>query len=237
MVSASRGRGAAAVRHVDVKEERKWPVIFSAQGAFTVCRSVPRRETPSSPPTAAGASARRENITPDLLLGDFDSLHTVPDFARIRRVPVEKDDTDMMLAIKEGLGRGETEFHSTAAWAAAPTIPLPTFRACCIWRTTAHRAGCTVTGSGSPPSGTAASPCPPGKRGIVSVFCMGADSQGVTIEGGQYTVHDAGADVVISSGCQQSLCGQPCPRHRDAGQFADSIDRKGVNKHEKERTE
>lgn len=54
---------------------------------------------------------RGEGLTPDLLLGDFDSLHTVPDFARIRRVPVEKDDTDMMLAIKEGLARGETEFH------------------------------------------------------------------------------------------------------------------------------
>lgn len=54
---------------------------------------------------------RGEGLTPDLLLGDFDSLHTVPDFAHIRRVPVEKDDTDMMLAIKEGLARGETEFH------------------------------------------------------------------------------------------------------------------------------
>ena len=35
---------------------------------------------------------RGEGLTPDLLLGDFDSLHTVPDFAHIRRVPVEKDD-------------------------------------------------------------------------------------------------------------------------------------------------
>jgi len=35
---------------VDVKEERKWPVIFLAQGAFTVCRSVPRRETPAEEP-------------------------------------------------------------------------------------------------------------------------------------------------------------------------------------------
>lgn len=62
------------------------------------------------PPTAAGSRAGG-GLTPDLLLGDFDSLHTVPDFAYIRRVPVEKDDTDMMLAIKEGLARGETEFH------------------------------------------------------------------------------------------------------------------------------
>ena len=54
---------------------------------------------------------RGEGLTPDLLLGDFDSLHTVPDFAHIRRVPVEKDDTDMIRAVKEGFARGETEFH------------------------------------------------------------------------------------------------------------------------------
>ena len=48
---------------------------------------------------------------PDLLLGDFDSLTEVPDFAHIHRVPVEKDDSDMMLAIKEGLSRGERTFH------------------------------------------------------------------------------------------------------------------------------
>ena len=54
---------------------------------------------------------RTEQITPDLLLGDFDSLHTVPDFGKIERVPVEKDDTDMMLAVKRGLALGHTEFH------------------------------------------------------------------------------------------------------------------------------
>ena len=35
---------------------------------------------------------RQEGIVPDLLLGDFDSLTEVPDFAHIHRVPVEKDD-------------------------------------------------------------------------------------------------------------------------------------------------
>ena len=54
---------------------------------------------------------RRENITPDLLLGDFDSLSTQPDFPNILRVPVEKDDTDTMLALREGLRRGCDTFY------------------------------------------------------------------------------------------------------------------------------
>lgn len=56
-------------------------------------------------------ACRKTGITPDLLLGDFDSLSTRPDFPNILRVPVEKDDTDTMLAVKTGLERGETEFH------------------------------------------------------------------------------------------------------------------------------
>ncbi|MEG0779986.1 MAG: thiamine diphosphokinase [Oscillospiraceae bacterium] len=51
-----------------------------------------------------------EGIVPDLLLGDFDSLPEVPEFPHILRVPVEKDDTDTMLAAKTGLEQGCTSF-------------------------------------------------------------------------------------------------------------------------------
>ncbi len=50
-------------------------------------------------------------VTPSLLLGDFDSMEQPPDFPNVRRVPVEKDDTDTMLAVKAGLEQGCTEFH------------------------------------------------------------------------------------------------------------------------------
>lgn len=48
----------------------------------------------------------------DLVLGDFDSVtntKNLPDNAI--RYPAEKDDTDMLLAIKEGLSRGYQTFH------------------------------------------------------------------------------------------------------------------------------
>ena len=56
-------------------------------------------------------ACRKTGITPDLLLGDFDSLSTRPDFPNILRVPVEKDDTDTMLAVREGLREGCTQFY------------------------------------------------------------------------------------------------------------------------------
>lgn len=56
-------------------------------------------------------TCRENGITPTLLVADFDSLDAAPAFDHILRLPVEKDDTDMIRAVKEGFGRGEREFH------------------------------------------------------------------------------------------------------------------------------
>ena len=53
---------------------------------------------------------REKEIVPDLVLGDFDSLGFVPDVPELLRYPVEKDDSDMMLALREGLRRGIRSF-------------------------------------------------------------------------------------------------------------------------------
>ena len=45
-----------------------------------------------------------------MVVGDFDSLEKEPSHPNIVRCPVEKDDTDMMLAVKQGLERGYTSF-------------------------------------------------------------------------------------------------------------------------------
>ena len=47
-------------------------------------------------------------IRPDLVLGDFDSLGYVPEGAVVH--PVEKDDTDAMLAVRQGLDLGYRNF-------------------------------------------------------------------------------------------------------------------------------
>jgi len=50
------------------------------------------------------------NVEPDLVVGDFDSLGFVPIHPNVIQSPEEKDDTDMMIAVREGLKRGHRRF-------------------------------------------------------------------------------------------------------------------------------
>ena len=84
--------------------------IFGA-GSFYGLTARPRAGDFTIAADGGWLACRKTEVIPDLLLGDFDSLSAQPDFPNILRVPVEKDDTDTMLAVKTGLERGETEFH------------------------------------------------------------------------------------------------------------------------------
>lgn len=53
---------------------------------------------------------RQWGIAPHLTVGDFDSLGRVPEGVEVVRHPVMKDETDMELAVREGLARGCTRF-------------------------------------------------------------------------------------------------------------------------------
>lgn len=53
--------------------------------------------------------ARRAGVTPDLVIGDFDSSDA-PATGAVERFPAEKDDTDTMLCLKRGLAQGYDDF-------------------------------------------------------------------------------------------------------------------------------
>ncbi len=182
--------------------------IFGAGSYFGLIR----RPAPEDTVIAADGGwriCREEGIVPDLLLGDFDSLHTVPDFGHIRRVPVEKDDTDMMLAIKEGLARGETDFRLYGGVGGRTDHTIANLQGLLYlaergaqgWLYGDRECFTAICGGEL---------CLPAReRGIVSVFCMGADAQGVTIEGGQYTVHDAVLTASFPLGVSNHFVGNP----------------------------
>lgn len=53
----------------------------------------------------------RHGYTPDILIGDFDSIEEeVPEGARAIRYPKEKDETDMFLSYEAGVKLGYSEF-------------------------------------------------------------------------------------------------------------------------------
>lgn len=53
---------------------------------------------------------KQSGIDADILIGDFDSIVSVPDDADIIKYPVEKDDTDSFLAYKLGYDKGYRTF-------------------------------------------------------------------------------------------------------------------------------
>lgn len=57
------------------------------------------------------AYLEKAGIKPDIIIGDFDSLGSVPEGDAVIRLNPVKDITDMNAAVDEGIKRGYTEFH------------------------------------------------------------------------------------------------------------------------------
>ncbi len=53
---------------------------------------------------------KKNGISPDLIIGDFDSLGYIPDKENILVLPVEKDDTDTSYAVKYAMEKGFDRF-------------------------------------------------------------------------------------------------------------------------------
>ena len=53
----------------------------------------------------------KDGIVPDLLIGDMDSINKEVNISNCKKLPVKKDDTDMIAAIKEGLQKRYTQFE------------------------------------------------------------------------------------------------------------------------------
>ena len=92
--------------------ERKTAFIYT--GGTVFCEYVTEKPEKDDLIIAADAgylTAKALGVTPDILLGDFDTLgvENIPDGIECLRVPAEKDDTDTQLAVKVAIERGALE--------------------------------------------------------------------------------------------------------------------------------
>lgn len=129
------------------------------------------------------------NLTPNAVLGDFDSLGFTPEGANV--FPVEKDDTDAMLAVRQGLKLGYRKFflygsldgprldHTVANF---QTLQFLADRGAYGYLVGANCLA-TVLKNGS-------LTFPAGAQGTISVFCLGADACGVSLEGLYYSLQE-----------------------------------------------
>lgn len=158
-------------------------------------------------------------LKPDLLLGDFDSLGEVPDFGHVLRLPVEKDDTDMVRAVKEGLAKGEKEFHLLGGMGGQRSDHTVANMQTLAYLA-AHGAKGWLYGDGErytaicgPDTLTLASR----DSGILSVFCLGADAAGVTIRGAQYELENAALTAFFPLGVSNHFVGKAVRVSVDSG--------------------
>jgi len=63
-------------------------------------------------------------VPPNLVVGDFDSLGRRPNHPNVVQLPVAKDDTDMVYALREGLDRGYRRFVLLGGASAALGLSL-----------------------------------------------------------------------------------------------------------------
>ena len=146
-------------------------------------------------------------VTPDVILGDFDSLGYVPQDSKV--FPVEKDDTDAMLAVRHGLERGCTRFvlygalegprldHTVANFQTLQFLADRGARGYLVGKDTVV----TVLKDGS-------ITLPALSEGIVSVFCLGEAAQGVTIQGLQYSLENGILSAGFPLGVSNHFVGQ-----------------------------
>ena len=181
-------------------------VIFCAGGFDALAEAVDNSDLIIA---ADGGLTHMEKlgITPHVIIGDFDSLGRVPTDAAV--FPVEKDDTDSMLAIRQGLLEGYRRFviyggmdgprldHTIANLQALQFLAERNAQGFLVGLT--HIA--TVIQNGRLSFGHNA-------RGIVSVFCMGRDAQGVTIRGLKYSLEGGTLSAGFPLGVSNHFVGE-----------------------------
>lgn len=150
-------------------------------------------------------------IIPDLLIGDMDSIKEEYQKAgiAIKKLPVEKDDTDMLAAMKEGLAQGCKEFHIYGALGGDRTDHSLANIQCLLYLQYQGAKGilygereqiellCNEKKT-----------YPASMKGIFSAFAFGGDAYGVSEQGFKYSLEDAVVKMDFPIGISNEFIGQ-----------------------------
>lgn len=164
-------------------------------------------------------------IEPQEILGDFDSLGYIPQDARV--FPVEKDDTDAMLAARRGLALGFREFlyygsldgkrldHTVANYQTLQYLADHGARGYLVGQdflVTVVKEGRIFF--------------PEGTEGLISVFCLGADALGVSLRELYYPLEGGTLTAGFPLGVSNHFTGAPAEISVEAGSLLVMWERK-----------
>ena len=153
------------------------------------------------------AHLKKLGMTPHGIIGDFDSLGYVPEGAQV--FPVEKDDTDSMLAVRKGLELGYRRFELYGALDGErldhTVANLQTLCFLADHGARGYLVGlkymAAVLKNGNFRFLDTA-------KGILSLFCLGQDAEGVTLTGLKYTLEKGTLSSGFPLGVSNHFLGQ-----------------------------
>lgn len=124
-------------------------------------------------------------VIPDLIIGDFDSLGQKPTGENVLTFPIEKDDTDTMLALKEAIKRGFVTVYISGGVGGELDHTVANLQALLYARKNGISAFLT---DGITTATVVSDSITFGKEntGRCSVFAFGGEAKGVTISGLKY---------------------------------------------------
>lgn len=170
---------------------------------------------------ADGGYAQEFGCNPDVVIGDFDSLGFVPEAENVQVYPKQKDDTDMMLAVKLGLEKGYREFVLLGGIGGRLDHTLANVQTLAYLHT--HGASGVLKGDktdlyliGASAKAAADNTSdsegkitfPADTKGILSVFSYGDNTEQVMIRGAEYEIQNASLTDSFPLGVSNSFIGK-----------------------------
>ena len=153
-------------------------------------------------------ACKARGITPHLAVGDWDSLGDVDIKCQRVDLPVDKDDTDTLAAIRIGLERGFREFHICCGTGGRLDHTLANMQ-CLVFLSKNGKRGFLYDESSVVTAVTDSGILfPADAKGGIGVFAADGDAQGVTIQGLKYTLDDAVLTADFPVGVSNSFIGQ-----------------------------
>lgn len=158
-------------------------------------------------------------VEPDMIIGDFDSVsekekeaievlkEQIPE--RIIELPVEKDDTDMLAALKHGLELGYRDFRIYAGTGGRFDHTLANIQ-CLLYLKNHEATGYLVDGTGMMlVLQNESVQFQKSLEGYLSLFSLGKVAKGVTIKGMKYPLNDYTLTNDFPIGISNEFIGEP----------------------------
>ncbi len=187
--------GDLEISQIPLKED---DLVIAVDGGYMYCRVL--------------------EITPDVIIGDFDSLEE-PYASEVRkmkgsesacviRLEREKDDTDTMAAIRYGLQAGCQEFHLYAAMGGRLEHTIANLQSLLFLKQNGAKGYLWDAFSMTTVICNESISFRKSMEGILSVFAMNGDAKGVTETGLKYKLQDAVLENSFPKGISNEFIGE-----------------------------